>query len=393
MAKFSRELDPMTVTNDTVKMRDATDTLIPITVSYSASPSVIKIVPVSPLEAGMMYTVTLSGDPSTPRITDTTGVSLPDDFTWTFFTSFVTPTPTTFSLWNDTTLPANPNNPDNQIEIGLKFRSANAGLITGVRFYKGPANTGTHIGHLWNSDGSVQLGEVTFTNETPAGWQTAFFPTPIAIEANTTYVISYFAPEGQYAFDSLYFAPSGPGGNGVDSGPLHALSHVEAGGNPTPGDEPELGVGNGVFTYAVTAGAGGFPSNSFKATNYWVDVVFAAPSDAPQVLLTTPAPGAIDVPTNTALTVTFSESLNSISVNPSTVQLFDTADNLVPVTVSYTPGSFSFTITPTQGLQPGQAYTVVLRGGESLPRIFDTTGTPLAVDYTWSFTTAQSVTP
>jgi hypothetical protein len=373
-------------------MKDVTDTLIPITVSYSASPSVIKIVPVSPLEPGGMYTMTLRGGSATPRITDTAGVSLPADFMWSFFTSFVPPTPARFSLWNDTTLPANPNQPDNPIEVGLKFRSANAGLITGVRFYKGPANTGTHIGHLWNSDGTQQLGEVTFTNETPDGWQTAFFPTPIAIEADTIYVISYFAPMGQYAFDTRYFAPSEPGGDGVDSGPLHALSHVQAGGNPDPTVE-ETGVGNGVFTYNVTAGAGGFPTQSFKATNYWVDVVFADPSDAPQVLSTTPAPGAIDVPTNTALTVTFSEPLDSTSVNTSTVQLFDTADNLVPVTVSYTPGSFSFTITPTQELLPGQAYTVVLRGGDSLPRILDTTGTPPAVDYTWSFTTAQSVTP
>ena len=32
----------------------------------------------------------------------------------------------------------------------MKFRSSTNGFITGLRFYKGAQNTGTHIGHLWS---------------------------------------------------------------------------------------------------------------------------------------------------------------------------------------------------------------------------------------------------
>ena len=35
------------------------------------------------------------------------------------------------------------------VELGVKFRTDVAGSITGVRFYKGSQNTGTHVGHLW----------------------------------------------------------------------------------------------------------------------------------------------------------------------------------------------------------------------------------------------------
>ena len=38
--------------------------------------------------------------------------------------------------------------PDNQpVEVGVKFESDVSGFITGLRFYKGPNNTGTHIGN------------------------------------------------------------------------------------------------------------------------------------------------------------------------------------------------------------------------------------------------------
>ena len=54
----------------------------------------------------------------------------------------------------------------------LAFTPSVDGTITAIRFYKGPGNTGTHLGSLWTSDGD-RLGTVTFTNETASGWQTA----------------------------------------------------------------------------------------------------------------------------------------------------------------------------------------------------------------------------
>ena len=61
------------------------------------------------------------------------------------------------------------------------------GYITGIRFYKGSGNTGTHVGHLWTSTGTL-LATATFSNETASGWQQVNFATPVAITAGTTYV-------------------------------------------------------------------------------------------------------------------------------------------------------------------------------------------------------------
>ena len=59
------------------------------------------------------------------------------------------------SIWGSTGTPTNPNDNDGQvIEVGVKFRAAQNGSITGLRFYKGPQNTGTHTASLWTATGT-----------------------------------------------------------------------------------------------------------------------------------------------------------------------------------------------------------------------------------------------
>lgn len=156
-----------------------------------------------------------------------------------------------WSIWDDATLPASPYENDGQaIEVGVKFRAAEDGYVIGLRFYKGAANTGNHVGHLWSSAG-VLLATAPFTNETASGWQTVLLDEPVAVTANTTYVASYHSPSGGFAFSTGYF------GAAVVNGPLRALASGEDGGNA-------------VYNY----GASSFPTQSANAANYWADVVF-----------------------------------------------------------------------------------------------------------------------
>ena len=92
--------------------------------------------------------------------------------------------------------------------MGVKFRTDNDGVITGVRFYKATGNTGTHVGSLWTSNGTL-LATATFNSESPSGWQEVGFSTPVTVTANTTYVVSYFAPHGHYSADTSYFKQGG----------------------------------------------------------------------------------------------------------------------------------------------------------------------------------------
>ena len=52
----------------------------------------------------------------------------------------------------------------------MKFRADVDGFVTGLRFYKGSANTGTHVGHLWTSSGTL-LARRRSASETATGWQ------------------------------------------------------------------------------------------------------------------------------------------------------------------------------------------------------------------------------
>jgi hypothetical protein len=66
-------------------------------------------------------------------------------------------------------------------------------------------------------------------------------------------VASYFAPSGRYSGDNNFFAVGG-----VDNGVLHLLQDGVSGGN-------------GLYRYGSSSG---FPSQTYLASNYWVDVVF-----------------------------------------------------------------------------------------------------------------------
>ena len=85
-------------------------------------------------------------------------------------------------------------------ELGMKFQSTVPGWVAGVRFYKGTGNNGTHTGSLWTSSGTL-LASGTFTGESASGWQTLLFANPVQITANTTYVVSYWDPDGHYGYD------------------------------------------------------------------------------------------------------------------------------------------------------------------------------------------------
>jgi lysophospholipase L1-like esterase len=164
------------------------------------------------------------------------------------------------SIWSDATVPKikQVSTQTNPHELGVKFRSDLDGYVTGIRFYKGPDNTGIHVGHLWTRTGTL-LATATFTGETATGWQQVTFDTPVAIIADTTYVASYYAPVGRFAKDDPYFKDTE-----AFSYPLRALAWGMSGPN-------------GVYRF----GSSGFPQTFAGYANYWVDVVFM-PVQSPQ---------------------------------------------------------------------------------------------------------------
>jgi hypothetical protein len=272
------------------------------------------------------------------------------------------------SLWDDSITPATPSAGDSgAVELGVKFQSEVDGYITGIRFYKGSGNTGTHVGNLWSASGTL-LTTATFSSETASGWQQVDFDIPVAITAATVYVASYHAPNGGYAINTSFFD-----GDGVDNSPLRFPGDSESGGN-------------GVYQY----GAGGFPSQSWNSSNYWVDVVFTSnigpDTTSPVVISTTPVDGAADVAIDTSVTVTFSEAMDEATINSSTFELLDAGATPVPAVLTFDGFTDTATLTPTATLNGIAGYSAIVKGGEG--GVADVAGNVLLQGLSWSFTTA-----
>src|SRR5207248_8153213 len=63
----------------------------------------------------------------------------------------VTPRTCPCGIWSANTTPGNASANDGAaIEVGVNFQTDVDGFVSGVRFYKGTGNTGTHIGNLWS---------------------------------------------------------------------------------------------------------------------------------------------------------------------------------------------------------------------------------------------------
>jgi N,N-dimethylformamidase beta subunit-like, C-terminal/Domain of unknown function (DUF4082)/Bacterial Ig-like domain/Bacterial Ig domain/Purple acid Phosphatase, N-terminal domain len=263
----------------------------------------------------------------------------------------------------------------NAVEVGTKFRSDVAGFVTGVRFYKTSGNTGTHIGRLWTV-GGTQLAQATFTAETATGWQQVNFGTPVAIAANTTYIVSYHAPNGHYSSLPSYFSLVG-----VDNPPLHALANGA--------DGP-----NGVYKYGAPGSlfSGGGPS-TFNSEGYLVDVAFNSSGDVtpPTIISRTPANGASAVPSTSDVTATFSQAMDPTKIDGSSVFLQGPGGSPVAATVSYSAAQQRVTLDPTAALQGSTTYTATIKGGPG--GVADLAGNPLSADSSWSFATAAPAPP
>ncbi len=273
------------------------------------------------------------------------------------------------SIWGPVDVPATQTQEALPVELGVQFQSEVAGYIKGVRFYKASGNTGTHYGHLWTDSGDL-LGQVVFTGESASGWQEAYFPTPIAVLANTTYIASYHTSTGHWSYTA------GGLGTAVHNEPLRALAN----GADSPG--------NGVYKYGES---GSFPTESYNSTNYWVDVVFdlttAPDTISPTVSSVTPISSAVGVDRDANITALFSEAMDVSTITPGNFELRDSSTNLVPATVTYAAGYYTAQLDPVSSLAYSTTYTATIKSG--VTGVADLSGNQLAADYTWSFTTEE----
>lgn len=242
----------------------------------------------------------------------------------------------TVSLFSSSSTPSSTNDPDSvQVNLGVKFVASSNGTITGIKYYKGANDTGTHTGTLWSSTGTA-LATTTFTNETTSGWQYATFSSPIAITAGTTYVASFHS-NGHYTSTSGYFSTS------YTNGPLTAPAS-----------------GNGVYAYG---NANLFPSSTYGATNYWVDVTFSPASAAPNQSPIANNDSGYSTTQNTILSISASSLLANDSDPDGDPLSITGVSGGTHGTVAFNASTNTVTFTPDTGYTGAAAFNYTISDG------------------------------
>jgi hypothetical protein len=289
------------------------------TVSYDANAQTVTFVPTSGYNGTANFTYTV-GDTNGGTASASVALFVNDPSAENLFS--LSSVPSTVTV-ND----ASP------VELGVKFTADASGLITGLRFYKGPQNTGPHVADLWSSTGTL-LATATFTNETASGWQQVNFSNPVAITAGVTYVASYHT-SGDYSADSNYFA------NSLVSGDLTAAAN-----------------GNGVYAYGSQSI---FPTGTYGASNYWVDVVYTRTALSP---VANNDSGFV-VGDNGSITIAASALLAN-DTDPNGLPLSITGvSNPTNGAVSYDPGTQAVTFVPTAGYTGPASFSYIISDGQA----------------------------
>lgn len=242
------------------------------------------------------------------------------------------------------------------VELGLRFTPTSNGFITGVRFYKSAANTGTHTGTLWSMAGQ-KLSTLTFSGESASGWQEAKFDTPVEVHAGTEYVVSYSTSKGHYSAENYAWAYSG-----IVADPLQVAGGF--GANPA-----------GVYDTG-----GNMPTSSYEQGNYFVDAIFDSQDNSPlRAYGQSPVDTAKSVPLGTSISATLSRAVKPTSVN---FQVKTASGTIVPGTTAYDAATRRGTFTPAATLAKGETYQVKISAQ-------DTQGISLTTGSEWSFTSVK----
>lgn len=147
-----------------------------------------------------------------------------------------------------------------------------------------------------------------------------------------------------------------------------------------------------LFTATITTGVTDLAGTAMASNYVWTFTTGADVADvAPELVSTIPANLATNVPLNQAISATFTEAMNPLTITNSTYELTGPGATPVAATVAYDAVNFIATLTPNAPLTASTSYTVTVTTGAT-----DVTGTPLGntgAQNPWTFTTGAAVVP
>ena len=144
---------------------------------------------------------------------------------------------------------------------------------------------------------------------------------------------------------------------------------------------PSAELASGTLHTATVIGGGAgvkdAAGNALATNRTWSFTTAGADLTPPSVTLTSPSNGATGVLGTANVTATFSEAMDATTINSTTFELRDPANNLVPAAVTYSAATRVVTLNPTPTLTPLTTYTATIKGGATDPRVKDAAGNAL----------------
>jgi hypothetical protein len=240
---FDQTMDSTTITNATFTLTGPGGASVPASVSYDAPTRTATLTPSIPLAASTSYTATAS---TAVRSSRSVALTAPEVFSFTtsscpcrLFPGAVQRDYTGLSTANGRGAGAW------TMEMGVKITVTQPAQLEAVRYFRDAAETGTHVGRVWSSSGTL-LASASYTGETATGWQEATLSTPVKLVPGTTYVVSVGLNS---AFSMTMYGLQ----NTITNGPLQSVTDGA----------------NGLWSDA----AGAFPTNTYGKSNYFVDAM------------------------------------------------------------------------------------------------------------------------
>ncbi|MBA4258452.1 MAG: hypothetical protein C0446_04765 [Chitinophaga sp.] len=394
-ATFNVPMNPATINNSTFLLQEGT-VLVSGAVSYTGSTA--SFTPSVPLKSNTVYTATI-----TTGAKDNLKSSMIQNYVWSFNTGAV---PTVVS-----TDPVN-----NAANVGLaKIVSAtfstgmNAAtintssfilkqgttLIPGGVTYSGTTATFTPVAPFLEN--TVYTATIVKTSKDLAGnamiadytWSFATGTIPIVVSTspvdgatdvmlNKVITASFSKVMNPLTINSATFL--------LSDGTTPISGTITYSGNTAAFKPSVLLLPNTLYTATITTGVRDSSGNA-TASNYTWTFRTGVLLDAirPTVIATDPTNGTLSVPVNKVLTATFSENMDSTSINTTTF-LVKNGSATILGTVTYSGRVATFV--PTSNLASGTLYTGTITIGAR-----DVVGNTLAVDYNWNFTTIDIIKP
>jgi hypothetical protein len=422
IATFSEDMDPLTITANTVILQGPGSTIIAGTVTYAVGAKTATFNPSTPLPTGDLFTVIV-----TTGAKDSAGNALTNNAVWTFSTGA---TPDTTRPTVTLKVPANgatgvalnqqviatfseDMDPATMVAANFSVTGAGGAAITGAVTYTVGART---ITFTPNSTlpattlltATVTIGAKDLAGNTLAGdlallpaasnavWTfttgaapdttrpTVTLKSPLAgatgVAFNAKVVATFSEDMDPATVSDNTILLQGPGANAITGTIVYAVGARTVTFTPTT---PVTLPANTLFTATVTTGARDLAGNALLNNVVWTFSTGAAPDTTPPtVTRVNPIDLATGVCLQKTINATFSEAMDPFSLTTSTLTLKVSGGALAGGTVAYDALSKVATFNPTSDLLANTNYTATVTTGAK-----DLAGNGLVSSKIWTFTT------